>query len=336
MNADLLKYWPTEENVAACLKIDAESASEAVFLAVHQPVTFERYEIGGQSGNVVRCGEQDLLDAFLEPTLSDGRIIIPLVGSSGLGKSHVVKWIHSKLEQMPDADRRVVIRIEKGMSLKGVLGLLLDKLDEPEYEPFREKLRKAQDDLDADEASGLLCEMLAHTLIENAQAANAALLNNPNDRKARAVQAYGDAKIMPTLLRSQRLRDLHFIKDVEVGPIRRLVEQLTVSRDSTDEDDRKDVFVPEDLQFSSLPFGELGLAEQRAITFIDRAERRSECVEVLNKALVGAKERLLGIDPAVTEMFVAVRKKLLEQNKELVLLVEDLIRHTKAITPDSD
>ncbi len=325
MNADLLKYWPTQESVAACLKIDAESASEAVFLAVHQPVTFERYEIGSQSGNVVRCGEQELLDAFLKPNLSDGRVIIPLVGSAGLGKSHVVRWIHSKLQQMPDADRRVVIRIPKGTSLKGVLGLLLDKLDDPEYEPFREKLRKAQDELDADEAAGLLCEMLAHTLIENAQAAGAILQNNPNDRETRAVQAYGDPKIMPTLLRNQRLRDLHFIKDADVegGPIRRLVEQLTVSRDSSEGDDRKHQFVPDDLLFGSVPVGELGVAEQKALTFIDRAERRAECAKVLNKALVDAKERLLGIDPTVTELFDKVRRKLLGQNKELLLLVED-------------
>ena len=104
MNADLLKYWPTQESVAACLKIDAESASEAVFLAVHQPVTFERYEIGSQSGNVVRCGEQELLDAFLKPNLSDGRVIIPLVGSAGLGKSHVVSM--DSLQASTDARRR--------------------------------------------------------------------------------------------------------------------------------------------------------------------------------------------------------------------------------------
>ncbi len=325
MNTELLTYWPTAESVAACMKIDAESASPAVFLAVHQPVTFERYEIGSQSSNLTRCGEQELLDALLKSNLSDGRVIIPLVGNSGAGKSHIVQWLYSKLEQLPDKASRVIIRIPKGKSLKGVLGLLLDKLDEPEYEQFREKLRKAQDELDADEAAGLLCEMLAYTLIENAQAVAPILQTNRNDREARTIQAYGDPKIMPTLLRNQRLRDLHFIRpaDDDPGPIRRLVEQLTVSRDSSGEDDRKHQFVPEDLVFSNLPFDELGKAERDALNYLDRTERRVECAKVLNKALVDAKERLLGIDPTVTEMFDAVRKRLLEQGKELVLLVED-------------
>jgi hypothetical protein len=325
MNTELLSYWPSQENVAACMKIDAESASEAVFLAVHQPVTFERYEFGSQAGVTTRCGEQDLLDALLDPNLSDGRVIIPVVGSSGTGKSHIVRWVHSRLLQMPDTDGRVIIRIPKGKSLKGVLGLLLDQLTEPEYEPFREKLAKAQDEIDADEAAGLLCEMLAYTLIENAQAARVARQNNPGDKDARAAEAYGDPSMLPTLLRNQRLRELHFIKeqDSDPGPVRRLVEQLTVSRDSSEEDDRKHQFLPEDLLFTSLPLDELGTAERKALTFIDRVERREDCAKVLNRALVDAKERLLGIDPAVTELFDAVRKKLLDQNKELFLLVED-------------
>ena len=32
---DLLAYWPSQEDVVACVKTDAEAASEAVSLAVH-------------------------------------------------------------------------------------------------------------------------------------------------------------------------------------------------------------------------------------------------------------------------------------------------------------
>jgi hypothetical protein len=48
-NRDLLAYGPSQEDVVACVKTDAEAASEAVSLAVHQPLRFERRVIGGQS-----------------------------------------------------------------------------------------------------------------------------------------------------------------------------------------------------------------------------------------------------------------------------------------------
>lgn len=44
---DLLRYWPREEDVAACVKTDAEAAHNAVLLAVHQPMQFEQRLVGG-------------------------------------------------------------------------------------------------------------------------------------------------------------------------------------------------------------------------------------------------------------------------------------------------
>ena len=94
----LLAYWPTEDEVVACVKTDAEAASEAVSLAVHQPMRFERRVIGGAGGPLELCGEHDLLAAFLSRS-ADGRVIVPIVGSSGAGKSHVVRWLDGQIRQ---------------------------------------------------------------------------------------------------------------------------------------------------------------------------------------------------------------------------------------------
>ena len=111
---DLLAYWPSQEDVAACVKTDAEAASEAVSLAVHQPLQLERRVIGGQADTLLPCDERELLRLFLEPNLSEGRVIFPIVGNSGTGKSHVVRWIDAQLRRMDDRGTRVVIRIPKG------------------------------------------------------------------------------------------------------------------------------------------------------------------------------------------------------------------------------
>jgi hypothetical protein len=227
---ELLAYWPSEDDVVACVKTDAEAASEAVSLAVHQSLRFERRVIGGGSDTLPPCDEAELLDFFLEPNLSEGRVIVPIVGSSGAGKSHVVRWIDSQLRRMDDHDKRVVIRIPKGTSLKGVLGILLRDLPGSEYDQYQ--LLRAQEALDPKEAAGLLCEMLAHTISEMGEEARARLIENPGDKGARERDAYCQVNVLPALLRNQLLRDQHFIRTPSGsdGVIARLVEQLTEGR----------------------------------------------------------------------------------------------------------
>ena len=326
MNSELLELWPDDQAVAACMKTDAEAASEAVSMAVHQPVMFERRQIGGE-GSLSPCDETQFLEAFLEPNLSDGRVIAPLVGRSGTGKSHIIRWIAATLNHLPGADLRVVIRIPKGTSLKGVLNILLDRLTEPEYEPFRAKLRTANDQLDPERSAGLLCEMLAQTLAENVTNTRSKLLSNPMDRSSREVVDYGKADILQTLLVNKGLRDRHFVREPShaSAPIRRLVEQLSRSKGMEDEEDKQYIFVPEDLDFSCVDTSDLGHAVKTAIAQLGRPERKAAACRVLNDALDGAKQSLLGIDPTVTELFDAVRKKLLEQGKELILLIEDFV-----------
>src|SRR5687767_5551906 len=101
---------------------DAEGADNAVLLAVHQSMRFERRTIGTDAPPTY-CDEEELLRAFLSADPMDGRIILPIVGTSGTGKSHVIKWLAASLQRAPGADRRVVIRIPKGTSLKAVLDL---------------------------------------------------------------------------------------------------------------------------------------------------------------------------------------------------------------------
>ena len=101
---DLLLFWPTKDDLVACIKTDAEAASEAVSQAVHQPITFERRLIGGDRSNIQTCDEHEILRVLLEPNLSDGRVILPISGSSGTGKSHVVRWLDAEVRKGPGAE----------------------------------------------------------------------------------------------------------------------------------------------------------------------------------------------------------------------------------------
>ena len=228
-NRDLMRYWPRQEDVDACVKTDAEASYEAVALAVHQPMRFNRRLIGGDASLLTPCDEHELLRVFTQKNLPDGRVIVPIVGSSGIGKSHVVRWLDTQLRHMEGKDRRVVIRIPKGTSLKGVLGILLKDLKGPEYDQYRQELLRAQAELDVKESAGLLCEMLAQTIEGFGEEAKEKLIQNPADRDAEEQSAFCRTDMLPTVLRNQLFRDQHFVRNLDSsdGVISRLVEQLT-------------------------------------------------------------------------------------------------------------
>lgn len=324
----LLEYWPLSEQVAACLKVDAEASNEAVALAVHQRMRFERRVIGSDGASLPECDEHELLEALLARDLSDGRVIIPIVGTSGTGKSHVIRWLDTQVRHMEGNENRVVIRIPKGTSLKGVLGILLNALQGPGFDEYRQELKRAQEELDPKEAAGLLCEMLAQTLEHTWARARDKLIATPGDHEARENEAYCRREMLPTLLRNQFLRDHHFVGIGESGNgvAKRLVEQLTEGRSAELGDDRQHLFTAADLVFSeSINRDALGRAEARAISQLDREDRRGAAARILNEALDSAKQQLLHIDPTVSDLFNAVREQLLKEGKELVLLIEDFV-----------
>lgn len=326
LKQDLLSYWPREADVIACVKTDAEAVDKAVLLAVHQPMQFERRIIGGDLGTVDACDEHELLRTFLSPNLSDGRVIVPIVGSSGVGKSHVIRWLDAQIRRLPGSEQRVIIRIPKGMSLKGVLGILLKDLPGAAYDRFRTELLRAQEALEPEEAAGLLCEMLAHTVTEMGIEARARLLKNPADKSAEERFAFCRAEMLPALLRNQLLRDQHFVRtrDGRDGVIKQLVAQLTESRDPSADDDRQHLFTADDLSFATdIDRDALGRIEARALAQLERDDRRSIAARILNDALDDAKQRLLRLDPTVSELFDSVRQELLKEQHELVLLIED-------------
>ena len=114
LNRDLLHYWPRQEDVVACVKTDAEASSEAVALAVHQPMQFNRRLIGGDASSLAPWRSyRRVASRFTQENLPEGRVIVPIIGSSGIGKSHVVRWLDTQLRHMEGKDRRVVIRIPR-------------------------------------------------------------------------------------------------------------------------------------------------------------------------------------------------------------------------------
>ena len=101
----LLRFWPTEADCLECIKPEAENPSDDVFLAVHQEMRFVRKSF--QTDQEESKSQNQLLNEFLRDEPS-GRVILPILGESGIGKSHLVRWLKVQLQQRKDRDKRHV------------------------------------------------------------------------------------------------------------------------------------------------------------------------------------------------------------------------------------
>jgi hypothetical protein len=319
----LLWWWPTQERLNEVLISDAEAHSPAVAIAVHQRMHILRrhYNELIDTRNAEPVDESALLARLVEP-VGDGFQVTLIEGKSGTGKSHVVRWLEIQLARRSDREARVVLPVSKGSRLRDIVKKLCDRpeLAGPEQEALRDQLRQAQQPIEAEDAAARLCNQLAYVCEQRAREAIAKVERGQLLTELEQLQKkWGQPGQLPHILVYQPLRPLLIGPK---GPMRRLVEHLHTATGALDTRAESE-FVATDLLFEELP-DELDKRARVVLSQLEEEGPRAEAVRVLNDGLDEAKRILLGLNPGVVrEVFASIRRSLLTQEKELVLLVED-------------
>lgn len=102
------------------LTVVAARPSDAVFLATHRPARMTRRSGEGDQ-STVEYDEFLFRDEFLNPKRSN--LLVPVIGSSGSGKSHLIRWLDTQVERRPD--RHVVNVPKHSTNLRDVINLIL-------------------------------------------------------------------------------------------------------------------------------------------------------------------------------------------------------------------
>lgn len=326
-------YWPSIEEINNCIKDQAENSSDAVLLAVHQkfPLAFS---IVGPDGNVMKdskqsASEEDFLKYFLSDAPS-GSHVVPITGRSGVGKSHLIRILDAKIKCLKDADKYLVIRIPKSASLRKVVDLILcaEPLQGSQYNSVRAEFSKAMVELKIEDAVITFFSQLQIALKDYSREQREALSQDITNTVIKRKIAHAD--YLPLLMSDGEMVD-HFRENVLPRIIQRTVEGGDLSLENNDFDPNSIKFKTEDFDFEGI---DIASSNQRVskyyqLNFLsDSSQERDLAVEVLNDVVDRATNQLYKLNQSLGgmtlgEVILEIRKLLLKDDRELILLVED-------------
>lgn len=317
--SELLSYWPSADHVRECLRTEAETIDEALLLAVHEPVSLRKR--AAHTGLETEATERELLNELMRPSDDGSAVLVAITGASGVGKSHMVKWLGAQLLRHPQRDRLVIVTIPKTASLRQVVERMLEPLGGEAYATIKRDLNRAVDAMEENRAAELLAatlgeelESFAHNLQEAVQANRVARDQGARINIARKVRA---------IVRDAQVRDC-WLQKVLIRIIRSSLEG------TGDPADRRfharDLEPPPDAPINEFPHETNGALNLLARN--DGADRE-RAAEILQEVLDPALRSVFGFtetfrQKTIQEVVDDIRRHLLKQERELVLLIEDL------------
>ena len=300
--------------VRQVMNTSAEHASRSIFLAVHSeyPLMVSSARGGGAEGDGGwTIQPEEFLRAFLSE--DNPHMQVAVLGASGSGKSHFISWMKYSLPE--SVDRYTITIPRTGVSLRGVLELIIDALPEAVRRPYLDELNRSGSQHSSPED------------LEERLTSEVALTIRGDDVKGEVNQDLEDVliKLLPDIFNDPVLRR-HFRRPG--GVIEALAHQvLSASHEYLPAEDRRD-FTTEDLPLAGVQTVEMSSDARKTCDFLrSNSEGQDLAVGIINRNLNRAIGQVLNFTgDRLIGLLQDVRRHLREQGKELVLLVEDLAR----------
>lgn len=325
---ELMPYWPTPEHIKECIRTEAEELPEHTLLAVHEPMRLQRRGLDGTK----KCSDEDLLQDFLKVERP-----IPIIGRSGVGKSHLLRWLHAQLRVHPEASKWHIVRIPKNASLRQVLELLLDGLNGEAFEQARLRVKTVGEQLNTHEVAQLLLMFMGQQLIRLNQHAQKEieryrqLGTRPDEREINrllTIQRHCGEDGLPSLI-----NDTHFQTFLtnEEHCVYQFAKRLTSGASDEELGDYDYQIHPQNLDFN-INLSDLAIPGRQYVLkaqFNTSESKRREATDMLNLVLGEAtrtafRQLFQFAGSNFQDLFKQIRRDLFAKGQTLVVLVEDM------------
>jgi hypothetical protein len=303
--------WSARE-ASVIIPVEAESTSDGVFLATHStiPIT-QRDQVDNARGGAV-VDERALLRAVQEQPADQP--IIPILGKSGTGKSHLVRWLRAHLETKEST--RLIFVPKHRMSLRGILELILEHASGERADELRAKVATAVDAA-ADEKTAQL--KLRNALAVNIETRGNRTDGSPEEIELRSYLASPGG--LPALFGDDVFRSRLLDQN---GPIARLVREKLSGKGDEDKEDAFG-FSADDLNLSVDDVNRAGhAAREVAGALTSELSFRELAARMINEQLGPSVSEVFGVGgDDLKQILTDVRVEMDQQGLELLVLIED-------------
>lgn len=309
MNSEIAK-----KRISEVVRIDTVSSSQADFLATHVPL--KKIQVMRKYDDV--CTEEKALTEeevyqqyILNPKNKHQFILV--IGSSGAGKSHFIRWADARLEQSALEDEVVLFVRRSDNSLKGTIKQLLEKPEIaslPNKEIY-ERLVRAGANINDKKLKDMLYQNFIVEIMNDDE--NEILTRI---EKKRFIALLSNATFRERLMEEGKAIDRIYAK---------VAENVSVdNRDVIALFDIRDFYVDNDL-WDEMDHN----ADRNAIKMVaalkDDDELAEKLAEYMNRLVDKVIQTCAGLEPGDFEqVFYEIRKELRRQGKNLTLLIEDI------------
>ena len=292
------------------LEVD-DPRADALFGAIHQSLPLRRELSPDQFTEVT---EDDVLNAFTRPINSNEPRLLFVKGEKGTGKSHLVRWLKSRLGPRPGWH---VVYIEKrNTSLRRVTEQILAGISTPKAEALRQDLARASSEIGSDEEamSALLARL--DQLVQFDPATELPDLPDLTafelaDLRRKTHRLLGDYTFRNELSRPD-------------GPVHRIVR---LAQGEADDVEEAGLHLTEaDFNVDANVFEDLGAELLSLVRSLSNRLLRADIAALCDSYLSRAKaEVFMGQRTNLLDVFEEVREEIESRDQELCLLIEDLV-----------
>lgn len=306
-----------KRRIGDVIRVDTITSSQADFMATH--VELKNIQLAkSYEGKTERIlTEEEALNRYvLNPDNCHQLILV--VGLSGTGKSHLIRWFSTKLQREHQENEVVLFIRRSDNSLKGTIKQLLE-LEEVAQIPDKEiyeRLMRATTVID----NKKLKDMIYQNFIVE-------IMNDENDE----ILTHHKKKRLISLLRNDSFQERLLENDRAID---RIYQKVAQSR-SGDNRDVVALFNADDFYIDA-EFCE-GLirdeadrnARTMAQSLVGDKEYADQVASYMNTLVNNVIQTCAGLEPGDFEqVFLEIRKELKRQGKTLTLLIEDITAFT--------
>ncbi len=299
------------DRVRRVMDVEATQPENHLFLATHHPIAMYRQElIRDSDASRIEYNEELFLKDFLAET---DFAFVPVLGSSGTGKSHLIRWLQANIKS---TNKRKVLLIPKiGTNLKDIITLILEGMEGEKFAEYRQRVNRATNTLTETQARVQLLNQLAAAVGDNGK----------RDRSKLTEEQDYLIEELDSLLYDPFFREI-WLKDN--GIIHRLVTHILGYHEKIEIVEERREFGLEDLPLEDLNLLKAGKQAQDFYGFLLSNENiQKATVDWLNQHLDEAITQVLNLGREdLLRIMREVREILAEQNIELVLLIEDFAK----------